>query len=308
MEKLFLKYPVITYDGKQCRDLTSRVTVRALPPTSPNLYQPLDVTAGFRSDSLADAYYNDAEVDWMIYLVNRVIDPYYGWYLGENDFNAYLTDKYGDPEVAYEHIAFWRTNWYTDDKEISVQYYNHQLAPVQRRYYGPVYGQTNSIIAYRRLRQDWVVNTNMLKQYDLIGPPPHPPGPLPPPPPGIPPSAAFSNGEVVDFYSVGTKVGSGEVVMANTSSVIVQHHQGDTFANSVVTKDLVGEDSNYIATTANMVVLQQVIHDDEAIFWSPVSYFDVEHEMNERHKSVLLLNPGLVMQTAEVIRRKLAQT
>ena len=50
----------------------------------------------FRS---ADKYYNDSYRYWIILFANQILDPQWEWPLNYNEFNDYLTDKYGSIDI-----------------------------------------------------------------------------------------------------------------------------------------------------------------------------------------------------------------
>jgi hypothetical protein len=55
-------------------------------------------------------YYDDSTLDWIIYIVNDIIDPQYDLPMDYQQFIAYVKSKYGSTESAlntthhYEHI------------------------------------------------------------------------------------------------------------------------------------------------------------------------------------------------------------
>lgn len=287
-EKYFTKFPDIVYNNQICKDITRRVIVKSIPRSNPNLFYPLELESDFRSDALAEAYYQDSEVDWLIYLTNQIIDPYYGWYLGQEDFKQYITDKYGSPEWADKHIAFYRNNWYRSEQEIPVSSYNNHLAWDLKKYWSPIYGVKNQIISFKRKQVDWNMNTNRIERFPHSGP-------------------AFANGELVDFKKSGEIVGSGEVISSNDSVVDIQHISGNTHANTTYRKDIVGETSNNVVEVKDRIVLQINITDAEAVYWDKVTYMDLELEANESKKQIQIIDDRYAFDVAEEIRVKLKE-
>jgi hypothetical protein len=288
-ERYFEKFPQIFYNNKLCRDITRRVAISGKSRNDPYAYYPLELNSGMRPDALAEAYFEDAEADWLIYLSNQIVDPYYGWYLDQFEFANYINDKYGSEEVAIKEIAYYRNNWYNDEREISVQFYNHTISARNRKYYSPIYGHKDQIIGYKRTQQDWLTNTNRIQQYAIES------------------NTLYVEGETVDFYYSGNVVGGAVVVTANTSSVIVQHTSGNTSANSTGTKFLAGETSGANVESNTMVILAENFTIEEGIYWSPVTMYDLEVEYNESKKSIKILDSRLLLDTSETLRQKLAQ-
>lgn len=260
------------------------------------MFYPVELLAGMRADVLADAYYQDAEQDWIIYLSNQIIDPYYNWYLDEADFQSYVSDKYGDADVPKEKIKYYRNNWASDNSpEITPSFYDNTLAFDQKQYYGPVFGSGARIVSYTRKPLDWTTNTNKIYLYSVT----------------YNSGAAFTEGEIIDIKSGGDihfpDDGSASVVTSNTTGLIVQHISGNSLANSTWTKTLVGRESNTVATTNLNIVLQENITNTTAVFWDSVSFYDWERERNEARKHVFLLNPAAVTDTSNEIRAKLQE-
>ena len=52
------------------------------------------VEEGERPDHIADRYYDDPQLSWVVLFVNNVIDPLYDWPLDYLDFKNYIKEKY----------------------------------------------------------------------------------------------------------------------------------------------------------------------------------------------------------------------
>lgn len=291
MEKFFIKYPKIFYDNVLCCDITRRVRITN-PLKTPNLFYPLELNSGMRSDQLSDAYYEDSELDWLILMTNDIVDPYYQWYLDEVNFDAYIVEKYGTIEYPIEHIKFYRNNWYNDSTELSPGQYDNYLSFEMKKYYSPNYGQANKIISYSRKKVDWVTNTNKILQYELASVS----------------GSGFSNGEIVDIKYSGEVVGGGEVITSNSTVLYIQHVSGNTHANTTWTKEFIGEESATTATVnTEVIVVQENITNAEANFWSSVSIYDYEQELNESKKHLKIMNSSYALDATEAFRKKLKE-
>jgi hypothetical protein len=231
----------------------------------------------------------------MVYLSNQIVDPYYEWYMEEYEFNQYLLDKYGDYDLPRKKIKFYRNNWANDETELSPSFYDNNLAWDQRQYWSPRYGDNGRIMGYKRKAADWTTNTNKIYQYTV----------------NYVAGNTFTTGEILDIRAGGTIgdliEGGAEVLSCNSSTLIVQHISGNSTANSSWLKYIVGEDSNTHATANLSIVLSENITNATAAFWDAVTYYDWESEKNESRKHIHLLNPAIVNQTANVIRKKLQE-
>jgi hypothetical protein len=291
MDRYFARFPVTVYNDTAILDISRRVRIDNVNKEVPNLFYPVEIHSGTRPDVIADGYYKDPELDWMIYLANEIVDPYYGWYLNEDEFNEFILDKYGDYALPRKKIVFWRSNWSEDDAEITASYYENTLAVDHKQYYSPNYGTNGKIMSYTRKKEDWIVNTNKVYQYTVT----------------YTSGTAFTEGEILDIKTGGEIVGGAEVVTCNSTALIVQHVTGNSVANSTWTKTLIGETSNTTADTAAVTVLAEFITNATADFWTPVTYFDWEQEKNESHKHIHVMNPVFVTEVSNEIRKKLRE-
>ena len=95
-EEYFKKFPLVNYNNYAAINITERVVVTEESFRNPFIFYPYDLSEGQRPDQLADKYYNDQYLSWMLYMINQVEDPYYDWYLSEKDFQLFLCKKYFD--------------------------------------------------------------------------------------------------------------------------------------------------------------------------------------------------------------------
>lgn len=91
----FNYFPKIKYNNMTTINLLSKVAlIREYNRTYEKFYTYV-VRDGERPDIIAYREYNDSSLDWIIYLVNEMIDPYSDWVMDYPDFIIYLEDKYG---------------------------------------------------------------------------------------------------------------------------------------------------------------------------------------------------------------------
>lgn len=291
MEKYFQKFPEIYYKNVRTKDLSRRVKISEETRRMPNIFYPLEINSGLRPDVLADAYYEDPEIDWLVYLTNTIVDPYYGWYLNEEEFLEFINDKYGSFETANKLIKYYRNNWFGDDTEISVAYYDNVLPYDLKKYYSPNFGQGSKVMSYSRKKVDWVMNTNKILQYNI----------------SLSSNIVFLAGELIDIRYTGEDVGTGEVVFGNTSTIIIKNVSGNTSANTTHTKQIVGETTGAEATADFVYVLQELISNAEARFWEPVTMYEYEVEVNEAKKHLQIIDSQHALEIAEELRQNLKE-
>lgn len=284
MERYFIKFPEMTYANTLCKDITRRVTMEDKLKLNPSLYHRYTIGETERADLLAHSYYEDSYYDWLIYLNNGIVDPYYGWYMDMYDFNNYILKKYGSIEQAQKRIKYYQLNWPTNDVELTPSYYENNLPDHLKKYYDPIFNTQNKIISYRRKKDDIVTNTNKLLQFAV----------------GSVTGNGFVKGEIIDIYNstLSSVIGGCEVVFANTTTLKVHHISGNT--NS--TNKVLGETSNTLATITQSDILIENLPDDEAVYWSPIYYYDYELEKNEKNKNIRLIDSSFSLDIAEELR------
>ena len=92
-------------DGKQklVVDLMTRVKVREKILDEASLYDKYDVPSGERPEDTAFKHFGDPELHWVILLTNNITDRYYDWPLSFQDFEAFIKDKYTNPDGIHHY-------------------------------------------------------------------------------------------------------------------------------------------------------------------------------------------------------------
>ena len=286
-EFYFNKFPVISYANSTCIDITKRVVAETSLRNAHMQYMRYTLKNETRADVVASNYYDDPYYEWLLYLTNGVIDPYYGWNLGMSDFNAFIEKKYGSIENALKKVKYYQNNWVNDDTEITVSTYNNSLPFNLKKYYTPEYDNNANILYYKRSQEDTVFNTNQLINMNI----------------SIISGNGFVSSETVDIFHINTVVGSGEIEFANSSVIKIKNISGNTSATNKIRGDV----SNTLATITTRSIDFINIPEDEAVYYSPVYYYDYEQELNEKNKNIKLINASYAIQTAENLRKLMKQ-
>ena len=101
----FANFPVIPYDSvgqgnyKYVTNLLRRVALRTKVKTNVLLFDTYDVRSGETPEEIADKLYDDPQLHWVILMVNDITDRYHQWPLNENQFLAYINDKYDNVDA-----------------------------------------------------------------------------------------------------------------------------------------------------------------------------------------------------------------
>lgn len=93
--ELFKKFPKIQYNNNEMLNNITRVITIEQKLRYYDIYFPYTIKDGERADTVAYDYYGDSSFSWLIYLTNKIYDPYYQWPLTYKQFIDYLNKKYG---------------------------------------------------------------------------------------------------------------------------------------------------------------------------------------------------------------------
>lgn len=282
----FSNFPTIEYANTFVRDITRRVIFPAKFTDQVVAFYPYDLTNDQRSDVLAYNYYADTDADWLIYLVNGIIDPYYGWYLNYDNFNNSIIDKYGNLVDPQQRIKYWQTNWSDDDTNATTSYYN-SLPAAEQKYWTPVWGANDQIIFYTRREVDWFMNTNQIWTLEVAN------------------NAAFGVANLVSSSNTSEQIeGTGEVVGQGSDGVTVIIKD---IANTFTVGSSLQLFTNALANSviSSVSITQINIPLSEAVYWEPVTYFEWEEDKNEQNKSLLLMDRGYLSTAAQTLKASL---
>lgn len=282
-DNYFSYFPIISYANTACRDITRRVRIDEETRNALTLYYTYTIKDGTRADIIADAYYENPQLDWLLWLTNDIIDPYYQWHLSTQDFDDLLVTKYGSIANSQKYIAFYRNNWYDDDSQISVDFYNNTLELDWKKYYAPFYGNGTKVLYYTRREEDWTMETNQIWKLEIAN------------------TANYEVGELVDVYTSATRSGGGEITSISNTFLLIKNIDGSFTANDTVT----GEWANTSQTVTAVNLVYQAIANSEAVFWSPVTYYDLEMERNAWNRTILILDRENSRDTLRVINERL---
>ena len=288
--RFFENLPDMYYNNQLCKDISRRAKLVDDPKNSPFSFYPYTIKDQLRSDQIADYYFGDSDLDWLIYLSNDIIDPYYGWYLDDFKMEQLLIEKYSSIPNSLKKVYLYRNNWADDSNQITVSHYNNVIAQSWKKYYSPVFGPKLAILSYKRKEDDITMNTNRIIQYTIQA---------------NNGTIAFADNELVDFkYTGNSAAGTGEVISSNSTSVTIKNVYGNTTANTTATKYIVGETSGANVTSNGTITVYENFDVTEEVFWSPVTYYDYEVEINESKKDIKLIDTGLKDLLIQSFRNK----
>lgn len=301
-DKYFNKFKTTDYNNYKAVDITQRTKILDAVYSNPFVYYPYDMIEGDRADRIAEDYYNDPYASWLIYHSNKIIDPYFDWHMTNEEFNRYISKKYGSISVAQQKTKFFRVDWADDDQNISTSYYTSTLSDGQKKYWSAQFAPSGTVISYKRKEVDWLMNTNLVLELFITKNS----------------NTNFTNSEVVTLKLNTQSYGTFEPIIVSNTRLVVQHidvtHESfnlsvDEFSNTTpnVTFYAVGQTSAANANISSYRVLQRNIPVDEFVYWNKVTYYDYENELNEKNKTLYLLDNRYYEQATLDLKKALKE-
>ena len=114
MSFYFRPFPTVRYSQKKnnnfelLTNITLRYKIKELVKRRKSIYYDYVVKDSDRPDIIAYKYYDDETLDWVLFLINDIIDPYYDWPLTQEGFNAYMKSLYGSVSTSQTTIYEYR--------------------------------------------------------------------------------------------------------------------------------------------------------------------------------------------------------
>lgn len=289
-DRYFDKFPIIDYNGVKSIDIMRRTATLKNIQKNPHVVHPYELSSYERADQFSNRYYGDSFKSWQLYLTNKIVDPYFEWFLQPSEFNEFIRMKYGSIEAAQDKTFFFRNDWAVAD-DIDVSRYDSLPARLQA-YYSPLYGASQRISGYTRKREDWEVNTNEIVQYTVAN------------------TAGYIKNEIVDIVFDVNNSGQAQVVSAMNNHLYVQHTSGTTKTSNTVSitgsSYIKGRESASNAAFTAISTVEQNLHDEEVVYYRAVSYWDYETEKNEYNKTIIVLDnrfsQKMVEELAELMK------
>ena len=285
VERYFEKFPTAQYSNTTVVDITKRTVMLDKVYNNPFVFYPYEINSYERADQLSDNYYKDPFQSWIIYFANRITDPYYEWYLQEDEFLEFLSNKYGSYETSIQKVKNYRNDW-VGKENIEVSFYN-ALPPDNKKYWEPVFGTNNKIVSYTRVKQDWVTSTNKIISYAVS-------------------NTSFTKDEIVNIVFDNSNSGKGQVAGYSNNYLYVQHLSGTYYTSNTVSitanSYIYGTESNVNTIFTSVSTISDNIPQSEEVYWKAVSYYEYEDERNQYNKTVRVLDKNFSQTISNNLR------
>jgi hypothetical protein len=84
-------------------DITNRAVISDEVKNNLGLYDEYDIKDGETPELVADRFYNNPELHWIILQYNEIIDPRFDWPLDTNNLTRYVSGKYDNPNGIHHY-------------------------------------------------------------------------------------------------------------------------------------------------------------------------------------------------------------
>lgn len=275
-ERYFEKFPLVNYSNNSVVDITRRVVLLEKVSSNPYVFYPYEISDNERADQFSYRYFEDPYQSWILYLTNKIVDPYYEWYLTQEELNEFIEKKYGSYYDAQQKIKFYKNNWYGVEN-ISLSAYN-ALSSDMKKYWEPSYGVGTNILSYSRKQVDWSTTTNKIISYGVS-------------------NTSFIKDEICDIVFDSTYSGKGQVISTSNAAVYIQHVSGYYYTSPSVSitgsSYIYGNESQTNTIFTSVTAVANNISEEEINYWTPVTYYDYENDKNEYNKSIRIIDKSL---------------
>ena len=105
----FNDFPTIDYDctgdgiTEKIQDITTRVAVRKWIREIGPIFSKYDVSDGETPEMVAATVYWNVNNHWVVLIFNQITNTYYGWPLSRRKFDAFVNNKYANPNATHHY-------------------------------------------------------------------------------------------------------------------------------------------------------------------------------------------------------------
>jgi hypothetical protein len=84
-------------------NITNRVSLSDEVKNNLSLYDEYDIKDGETPELVADKFYGNPELHWLVLHYNEIIDPRFDWPLDTNNLSRYISGKYNNPNGVHHY-------------------------------------------------------------------------------------------------------------------------------------------------------------------------------------------------------------
>jgi hypothetical protein len=107
--KYFKNFPLVAYKGTQLRNILLKASILRDLFLDDTTFYDYFIEDGEKPTHVAFNYYGSVDYVWLVFLSNKITDPYFQWYLSTEEFEQYIAKKYGSVQEAQQEIVEYKT-------------------------------------------------------------------------------------------------------------------------------------------------------------------------------------------------------
>ena len=119
-----ISYPFSESDFVTAKNFFRRYKINEDVFSNVVYFQKYSITEGLRPDQLADTLYGNPFYDWVILLVNNMVNAQYDWPLNNYEIYKVLENEYDDPYGTIHHYETYEIAQYPAGLHVDAQFYN----------------------------------------------------------------------------------------------------------------------------------------------------------------------------------------
>jgi len=119
-----ISYPFSESDFVTAKNFFRRYKINEDVFSNVVYFQKYSITEGLRPDQLADTLYGNPFYDWVILLVNNMVNAQYNWPLNNYEIYKVLESEYDDPYGTIHHYETYEIAQYPAGLHVDAQFYN----------------------------------------------------------------------------------------------------------------------------------------------------------------------------------------
>ena len=106
------------FDTTEVKNLFRRFKLREDIASDFSAFEQYNIKGDERPDQVADLFYDDPTLDWVILTTNNIINQNHSWTMSNSQFYDYMYDKYGMNINAIKHYETYEIVDSTDTERV----------------------------------------------------------------------------------------------------------------------------------------------------------------------------------------------
>lgn len=268
MSGYFTYYPTAVYQSKVITDLIVRTKIKDTWLGDPKLYYEYRYKDGDRPEHLAQKYYGDERLHWIILFTNNIFDSNWELPMTYEVFNRYINDKYNDLGAIVNKSGLQ----YAQTTSDPIYQYQKQVTTINEEGTSTRYYVVDEKTYFNLTETPQIYSTGLTRIYYI--------------------TTTENSNEIYISDTVG--INSGDIINGNSNipfgSRIVSRLGTNTYT---ITENATGSGTlskSFITSVYGGVIYQ------ESRRTPKMSVYDREMEVNESKRDIKILNKSYVQQ------------